>query len=508
MKHLKNFLGLLILGLLLVPNFVFAEDIPREGVTYFLVYPDNSETAVETYEEAMDMMENGEKLLYRGRTDENGQVPLVGWKNSGELRILQKVPNGYSTDYDEVKVDLSKGEAVFINYRGVNPNTGRSILLIALVIGGLGIATILLKSKNKKNALYVILPLVLLGITLQAKALIKESFIINVKDREGNKMANVEVLVYGKPIAIDAQPAVKIDANGGQFLDGETIMYVRIPHSPCTYNELMEYIQELPDYNEITMNINYATRENYMLADNPVEELDQYTHGMTLNLQWIEDDVPMVKLHGNGGYFPFRGKILTEVRVYGYKLHSIVNKFIHDEKENVGIDTTSSCEMPSFILEPSRAQGPGEDRLPEVGSSQELDYYECWEKDPRQLKVNGESFLDRPSNCIYFEGSDGSYVTFYGEDSNLVFYYDEQDFYYMLNSRVTNIMDKSPLAKRGGGNNSAFEIVKGNDVILSIENSEIEYTDDSYHITNEEKRNALKNIIQNNSSNCRTPSSK
>ena len=429
MKPLKKFIWIFILGFLLVPNFVFAEDIPREGVTYFLVYPDYSETAVETYEEAMDMMENGEKLLYRGRTDENGQVPLVGWKDSGELRILQKVPNGYSTDYDEVKVDLSKGEAVFINYRGVNPNTGRSILLIVLLVGGLGIVTILLKSKNKKKALYVILPLVLLGIILQAKAL-GEPFIINVKDREGNKMANVEVLVYGKPIAIDAQPAVKISANGGQSLDGETIMYVKIPQSPCTYAELETYIDSLPEEErtQMLMNIYYATRGNYMLADNPVEELDQYTHGMTLNLQWIEEDTTLVRLHGNGGYFPFRGKILTEVRVYDYKLHSIVNKFIHDEKENVGIDTSSSCEMPSFILEPYRSSEFGEDRLPKVGSSQEIDYYECWEKDPRQLKVNGESFLDRPSNCIYYEGSDGSYVTYYGEDGELVFYYDRNFF--------------------------------------------------------------------------------
>ena len=58
MKHLKKFIWIFILGFLLVPNFVFAEDIPREGVTYFLSYPDYSETAVETYEEAMAMMEN------------------------------------------------------------------------------------------------------------------------------------------------------------------------------------------------------------------------------------------------------------------------------------------------------------------------------------------------------------------------------------------------------------------------------------------------------------------
>ena len=82
-----------LFGFFFMP-FVNAEEIPTEGVTYFLTYPNGEEDVVESYTLLKDVKE---KLLYDGYTDSEGKVYLIGWAEQGKLRVLQEVPDGYST---------------------------------------------------------------------------------------------------------------------------------------------------------------------------------------------------------------------------------------------------------------------------------------------------------------------------------------------------------------------------------------------------------------------------
>ena len=97
-KITKFFLLFLVLSI--VP-IVHAEELPREGVTYFLTYPDGREEITESYDEATN---SEELLLYEGPTNGRGEVVLENWSNVGQLRIIQIVPDGYSSNETEIIV--------------------------------------------------------------------------------------------------------------------------------------------------------------------------------------------------------------------------------------------------------------------------------------------------------------------------------------------------------------------------------------------------------------------
>ena len=89
---MKKKILLILLTLLLVPKLIYAEELPREGVHYFMDFPNNEEIVTKDYNET------GERLIYTGKTNDNGEIVLTDWNEYGQLRIVQKVPSGYSTD--------------------------------------------------------------------------------------------------------------------------------------------------------------------------------------------------------------------------------------------------------------------------------------------------------------------------------------------------------------------------------------------------------------------------
>ena len=129
---MKKYSIFVLLFIFFLPFNVFA--LPREGVYYFFTYPNGLEVVSENYEDTVD---EKEILLYSGTSDSNGEVVLEGWDNQGTIRIVEKVPNGYSTESKEITVDLSKqSSAEFVNTKGmINPKTGKSIILIIEVFG-------------------------------------------------------------------------------------------------------------------------------------------------------------------------------------------------------------------------------------------------------------------------------------------------------------------------------------------------------------------------------------
>lgn len=77
----KNILIIFLLLGLLLPISVFADknsgdhiprlyDLPTEGVTYFLEYPNDIEVVLENYEDNMD---ERLELIYEGTSNENGE---------------------------------------------------------------------------------------------------------------------------------------------------------------------------------------------------------------------------------------------------------------------------------------------------------------------------------------------------------------------------------------------------------------------------------------------------
>ena len=361
-----------LLGFMFMPN-VYAEEIPREGVTYFLQYPDGTEDVKEDYDEAIATAEE-EKLIFTGQTDENGQVVLENVSSEGTLRVVQEVPNGYSTDEREVIINLQESKKVEfkITHGLINPKTGFSVLAILLILG-LVIGGTALTKKNKKVLL--VLPLLLVAGLVNVKA-DSDNLVIDVKDNLGRAQSGVTVKIYAKP-KIDAAPAIKFDANGGHFFDGETLMYIRIPHNNCTSEEYREYMYTNRDlYNYIDINISYAHREGYDI-DYDVDEPQTFSNGTTIKLLWIQNsDARLVSIHGNGGYYDFYGKKLDVVNLYkSMYSNMILNEFGHDNLYFAGTSEQPTCSNKVFSIDYNN--------IPD-------NIYICWSDRPPTLYYNDE----------------------------------------------------------------------------------------------------------------------
>ena len=104
-----------------------------------------------------DKLLNEWKLLYSGKTDENGEITLTDWANEGEIRIVEKeIPEGYTAESVETITDLSKGEVTIVNVKIPSqpaiPNTGDSnqIILWVAILAGSAAAVIGLVIVGKK----------------------------------------------------------------------------------------------------------------------------------------------------------------------------------------------------------------------------------------------------------------------------------------------------------------------------------------------------------------------
>ena len=253
MKKYLKVLFVFILGIMFIP-MVHAQNLPQKGVTYFLSYPHGEEYATVNYNEAANPTE---RLIYSGVTDQNGNIQLCDWAREGNIRIVQHVPDGYTTNEREIKLDLSKtSSATFTNYKGiVNPTTGRTLLFVVVIVGVIAITVV--SRKNKKTISNNIVLPVIAGALLFTSVKAITCPCITVKDGQGKPLVGVQVDIYATPIEVDAAPAIKFDANGGTFFDGTTEMYVRIPSSPCTFDEFRDFISD-EEFGVISRNLNYA----------------------------------------------------------------------------------------------------------------------------------------------------------------------------------------------------------------------------------------------------------
>ena len=236
MKKIVMILFSMFWGLFFITN-VSAEELPREGVTYFMEYPGGLEVVTEDYDEAVS---NPETVIYEGTTDQDGQIVLNEIGNVGEIRVVESAPDGYVTSEKEYVIDLGTTRNVVITNKSLtNPKTSQYFpIIIALLII---VSLLYLGFKKNKKVLMIIPVALMVFFASYANAAVKD-FVITVQDDSGNVLAGVAVKVYAKPIRVQGLPAVKFSANGGHFFDGETLMYVKLPYNGCAGYELWEYM--------------------------------------------------------------------------------------------------------------------------------------------------------------------------------------------------------------------------------------------------------------------------
>ena len=395
---MKNKL-LFIFIILLLPKIVNAEELPTEGVHYFMGFPNNEEIVTKDYNET------GERLIYTGKTNENGEIILSGWKENGQLRIVQKVPSGYSTDQKEIIVDLSDKKANFIDYRGLkNPSTGQSLLLTIIALGVITGVILTVKTKDNKKYLLIIPVITLLCLNVKAD---NNEFIISVKDKQGNSIKDVEVLVYAKPTNIEASPAIEFNANGGVFIYDTEVLYLKIPRNNMTEEEIDNYIEELLDNDNIDdsnlktlIGIEYATREGYRLLedDSSVSYPEIYNNDTVINMEWQEDPTAeILTFHGNGGLIEVEGLKVTDLKSYvdissaGLLIHASY-KIKKEGYYNIGFDLDNSC---------SNYNKYGISLIDEDDLETKNEFYACWHTNPDGIYINNSYRFSGNSESCY-----------------------------------------------------------------------------------------------------------
>ena len=482
MKRLTKSLLVLLLGFMLIP-MVYAKELPREGVTYFLVYPNGTEDVTENYTEATNPQE---KLIYSGTTDVNGKINLCDWSTEGEIRVVQHVPDGYTTNQREMTIDLSKTDgASFVDYRGGNPGTNRSLYVILGVAGVVGL-TIVLSKKKKKQALIV--PIIALGLfVVNVKA--GTCNCVTVKDGQGNALAGVQIDIYAKPV-VDAEPAVKYDANGGHFFDGTEYMYVRIPSEECSVDEFWNSLSEEQAY-YIEDNIWGAYRAGYY--PDGVDYPATLTNGTVLLLEWYEaSDARLGTIYGNGGTYNFYGKELEEVTVYrNNNPDYLIKEFKNGDKYVIGTDTTSSCsEYNAYGLKNTNDYG-------KLNPTPKSKLYLCWHNKPDGVYVNGEVYLGNRNSC-YLESAmyiSSTMVELYKGVYHdvLILNYDNTTGDIVVTQSAISIAEEADL-RIGGLAKPALEtleIVNNGQTVVAFTKNDFTLTDDGYVIADSEKKDLL-----------------
>lgn len=87
---------------------------PQQGA-YVVLWPDGSYERFAD-EAAANAAASELKLLYKGTTDDKGQIELANWMASGEIVIREtKAPEGYKIENAETTADLSAGSVTIVN---------------------------------------------------------------------------------------------------------------------------------------------------------------------------------------------------------------------------------------------------------------------------------------------------------------------------------------------------------------------------------------------------------
>ena len=475
-----------ILGLFLIPN-VYAEELPTEGVTYFMTYPNGEEVVTENYEDAIDP---DEILLFEGISDSNGQVVIPELVDEGIVRVVEDVPSGYSASLREFTVDLGTTRSLTIVNNSIsNPKTGQYILCVVLIMAILMI--IFIRSRKFKKV-FMIVPIIFAFAFFWNVTAEEENFVINVQDKDGKALSGVTVKVYGKPVHIEGLPAFKVNANGGHFFDGTEIMYVKIPYNGCTWDEMWDYIYELDEnyYGYVNDNSYYVYREHYY-PDWP-EIPATLSNGYTYSLNWEQDNnAQLLTIHGNGGYVDFYGKRLNDLFYYQDSylyMPFTVEDFIMPN-EYVALDNDASCNDVAYGLD-LRYQLDMLDYTDDI--------YLCSSNRADGIYFNGELYTGNKDDCfmnlfMWFHNDDNTLITEdfivgnFNDNYSIItypmFYYDTR-FYYDTPPQEIDELTK-------------IEIVYRGEIILSVNENEISkgLEEGKYYINNIQKNNIFKNYF-------------
>ena len=428
MKKVWKCLLLLLVVYVLIP-VVHAADLPKTGVTYFMEYPNGRFDATVSYQEAIDP---DEVLIHSDVTDKNGEIQLCDWNREGEIRVLQHVPNGYTTNQRETTIDLSRTTQFgFIDYSGANPGTGRSLLFIVIVVS---VIAITIAARINKKVLMV-LPIVglIAAFNIHANAQ-DECLCIHVKDGNGNALSNVAVDIYSKP-KVTANVGIKFNANGGHFFDGTTEVYFPIPYDGCTFDD---FLDELPDglIGYYYDNVVYGAYRDGFEPDG-FDAPSELHNGDEIFLEWYEIDDPLYEIRGNGGYYPFYGKQLDHVFYYNFHdTYSFATQFVKRNEYYIGFDEYSTCPLyENGVIKDLDAYYEMMDRYNSVGSmtlnriegidlahtSSIRTLYDCWSGRPDGIYVNDTVFIGNMNTC--FANS-----AFYVPDHHAAIFFSQDDY--------------------------------------------------------------------------------
>lgn len=357
----------------------------------------------------------------------------------------------------EIKIDLAQSSTTgFINYKGfINPNTGKTILYILALLAVLVLMFLTIKrralllegsrqktkidsveKREKKNNKKKISILVFTALGLLALTNTKANtkiFIITTKDNHGNKMANVEVKIYAKPILVEKSPYIVFDANGGEFLDGTTKMYFKLPNNICTakefYNSLTEdeniylnenrhgatregYYQAFGDHfdevkdiaasdifvNQFTQASNNGALKRETSNDSVVQANEEtFESGQVIYVEWEKNDnAHVVTVNGNGAYRLAGNKKLYSYKMYKNELFDFGPIFYNKDGTNgiyVGFDDNRNCSNIPYGVRKNTA-------LLEMSSSSDT-YFACWNKKPDGIYMNDNLLsIGSKDNCF------------------------------------------------------------------------------------------------------------
>ena len=498
MKKFIRVFAIIIVSLFFIPN-VFA----KNDVHYFLTYPDGSEEVLETY----DTSNPKEKMIYTGRTNANGEILLCDWAREGELRIVQRVPSGYSTNKEELRVTLGNDtKAQFVDFKIDNPYTSSALWIVLLVgvVTLIGVYTV--KRGNKKVLLMI--PIALFGFVAY-RVYADNCFQIRIVDKQGNPLSNVEVLVYSKPIHVEKHPAIKIDANGGKFIDGTEEIYIKIPFDGCYSNDIFEsYTDE--ERENVFEKIRTVYRDGYYLV--PEEAQGPFYNGDVIYLEWDRDrTLRTFDVDGNGGSTTIAGKVYTRYTTNQSVFHYINRgyPFINGDLTQVGWDDNPECShydsngvatnLPLSIYEliyGSKGKYPSSYNVPEV-------IYACWNGRPDGIYVDSHIFIGNDSSCFYQSDADiyDNHVNLYNFDSDFN-YYDSGDnlyvslYVYQSGEPVTFDSIKSSrlpeLKQYDGATFQTITVVKNGQIILTITEDDFAEDENGLYIANTTKANQFR----------------
>lgn len=419
---------------------------------YFMTYPNGVEKVTENETEANNPEE---ELIYEGKTNEYGEIILEGWNSEGQLRIVEAVPNGYTTNQREIVTNLAESSTVgFVNNKGIiDPNTGRTLIFLFIISFLVTLVVLSLsqrrkneqkefneqeqkekteskesiplekeekvkkaKSKKKTTAkkaikvfIFILIPVTIFMLLVRMNAnAVTKNFVITVHDSHGNKMSNVEVKIYAKPIKIDQSPAVIFDANGGEFYDGTTKMYFRLPYDGCSFDEFYNSLttQEIGYLHD---NRDLSTRDGYVLV--PSNMPIKLVNGQTILNNWEQSNKSnVITYYGNGGTLRFYGKELSSIKLYDFARPEI-GRFKNGNNYLVGTSNSPKC---------SNYNKYGINVIDERYSDE---VYLCWNSQPDGIYVNDVLFVGSKETCF------DSIETLFANESFQIRTFGELDYY-------------------------------------------------------------------------------